>query len=133
MLVEEKHLFEDRVLKIAEACIVAAYLDGIILCQLKNSYLSGYDLLKIINEKLDIVVSPGTMYSTLYSLERQGYIECTSNSRKRIYTLTENGKKAIDVISNSRQLKDFLLAVNKEFFAEHTYKFILIKAASHLL
>jgi DNA-binding PadR family transcriptional regulator len=133
MLVEEKHLFEDRVLKIAEARIVAAYLDGIILCQLKNSYLSGYDLLKIVNKKLNVTLSPGTMYSALYYLGRQGFICCTSNEKKRVYQLTDDGKKAVDVISDSRQLKDFLLRVNKEFFAENISKFILIKVCSHIV
>lgn len=93
MLAQEKQHFEDRVLKIAQDRIVAAYLDGIILCQLKNSCLGGYDLVKILNKKLKITLSPGTMYSTLYYLERQGFIECISNEKKRIYQLTDDGKK----------------------------------------
>ncbi len=133
MLAQEKQHFEDRVLKIAKNRIVTAYLDAIILCQLKNSYLGGYDLLKIINKRLDVIVGPSKMYSVLYGLERQGFIECASNEAKRVYRLTDDGKKALDVISNSRELKDFLLLVNKEFFAEHIYKFILIKAGSLLL
>ncbi|MGA2386680.1 MAG: PadR family transcriptional regulator [Candidatus Bathyarchaeia archaeon] len=132
-MAQEKQHFEDRVLKIAKNQIVTAYLDGIILCQLKNNQSSGYDLLKILSKKLNVLISPGTMYSTLYYLERQGFIECLSDERKRVYQLTEDGKNAIDVILNSKQLKDFLLLMNKEFFAQDTYKFILIKACSSIL
>lgn len=132
MLSQDRQRFEDRVVKIAKDKIVTAYLDGIILCQLKNNQLSGYGLLKIINERLKISLSAGTMYSTLFYLEREGFIEGTSDERKRVYQLTEDGKNAIDVLSNSKQIKDFLLLVNKEFFAEQTYKFVLVKAASRI-
>jgi DNA-binding PadR family transcriptional regulator len=133
MLAVEKRGFEDRVVKLAQDKIVTAYLDGIVLCQLKHNQLSGYDLLKILSKKLSVHISPGTIYPALYYLERQGFIECISNEKRRVYRLTVDGRNAIDILSNSRQLKDFLLLMNKEFFAEDFYKFIFLKACSHIL
>ena len=42
-----------------------------------------------INKKYGILISPGTIYSILYSLERKVYIEGQMVKRKRLYTLTK--------------------------------------------
>ncbi|TRO49339.1 PadR family transcriptional regulator [Candidatus Bathyarchaeota archaeon] len=65
------------------------YLDIIILTKLQERSLSGYDLVGYINKKYGILISPGTIYSILYSLERRGYIEGQMVKRKRLYKLTK--------------------------------------------
>ena len=55
--------------------------------------MSGYDAMLFINEKFDILISPGMIYSALYNLEREELVESKSISIKRTYKLTEKGKK----------------------------------------
>jgi len=73
-------------------------MDVFILGQLQENPLSGYDLIGIIHSRFDILVSSGTIYSLLYSLERDGLIKGVQDQRKRVYKLTEKGEKAIPVL-----------------------------------
>ncbi|MCW4021886.1 MAG: hypothetical protein ACOWW1_04995 [archaeon] len=44
------------------------------------------------------MISSGTVYSLLYSLERAGLIAADVYSRKRVYTLIDNGKKTLEIV-----------------------------------
>ena len=54
-----------------------------------------------IHDKFRLLVSSGTVYSLLYSMERKGLIEGKWNERKRVYKLTDRGEKTINSILNS--------------------------------
>ena len=76
--------------------------------------MSGYDVISYIHNKFRILVSSGTVYSLLYSLERDGLIEGRWNERKRVYALTEKGKRTIETILNANEkIKSFLLNLLK--------------------
>jgi len=60
--------------------------------------MSGYDVISFIHNKFNLLVSSGTVYSLLYSLERNGLIEGSWDERKRVYRLTEKGAKTIETI-----------------------------------
>jgi hypothetical protein len=52
--------------------VLKNFLDVIILRELEgNDSLSGYDVIAIIHKKFDLLMSPGTTYALLYSLERK--------------------------------------------------------------
>ncbi|MGQ9641741.1 MAG: PadR family transcriptional regulator, partial [Candidatus Bathycorpusculaceae bacterium] len=54
------------------------------------------------------------VYSLLYSLERNGLIEGTWNERKRVYQLTEKGKKTIEtILSANDKIQNFITALLK--------------------
>lgn len=74
---------EGKVLKKMHERIIKNFMDIIILAELKNGPLSGYDVISFIHNKFHLLVSSGTVYSLLYSLERNGLIEGTWNERKR--------------------------------------------------
>lgn len=76
-------------------------MDILILAELKNKSMSGYDLIGLIHEKFGILVSSGTIYSLLHSMERGGLIEGVQGRRKRVYELTERGKQNIEVITRT--------------------------------
>ncbi|MEA2089582.1 MAG: PadR family transcriptional regulator [Thermoproteota archaeon] len=78
---------------------VKTFLDVLILARLRDQPMSGYDVLQFIHRKFSMLLSSGTVYSTLYSMERRGQIKSMSNGRKRIYTLTEEAKQNIDTIN----------------------------------
>ncbi|MDG6222170.1 MAG: PadR family transcriptional regulator [Candidatus Bathyarchaeota archaeon] len=80
---------------------VKAILDWIILSELKNRAMSGYDIISYIHNKFGILLSSGTVYSHLYSLERKNLIMGDYDERKRIYKISSFGKKSFDEISKS--------------------------------
>lgn len=90
--------------------VIKEFLDIIILFELKeHKELSGYDLAMLQKQKFGISLSPGTVYSTLYSVERRGLITPHVNSKKTTYVLSESGEKALDSFEhNGFELLDFM-------------------------
>jgi DNA-binding PadR family transcriptional regulator len=94
--------------------IIKNFMDIIIMTELRNGSLSGYDGIAFIHSKFNLLVSSGTVYSLLYSLERSGLVEGTWDERKRVYKLTEKGEKTIDTLLNARdKIKGFMANILK--------------------
>lgn len=83
--------------------VVKTFLDTLILAELRNNVMSGYDFIQFINRKFRVLLSSGTVYQTLYSLERRELIKGMFNERKRFYMLTEKGKERIEAILRESQ------------------------------
>ncbi len=76
--------------------IVKSFLDIAILAILEErGGLNGYEILECISEKLGILLSSGTLYSTLYALEHKHLIKEVEHSKCRIYTLTSKGQATL--------------------------------------
>lgn len=89
-------------------------MDTIIMAELRNGALSGYDIITFIHNKFGLLVSSGTVYSLLYSLERNNLVEGIWIERKRIYKLTPKGETTIEVILNSNEkIKGFMQTILK--------------------
>ena len=93
---------------------VKSFMDILILAELENGPMGGYDAIAFIHSKFGVLVSAGTVYSLLHSLERDELIKARIDKRKKIYTLTEKGEKTIKAIRNANNeiqgiLKDLLL------------------------
>jgi DNA-binding PadR family transcriptional regulator len=100
---------EGKILKKMHERIIKNFMDIIILAELRNGPLSGYDVISFIHNKFHLLVSSGTVYSLLYSLERNALIEGTWNERKRVYQLTEKGRKTIEtILSANDKIKSFI-------------------------
>jgi len=105
---------EGRVLKKMHERIIKNFMDIIILAELKSGSMSGYDVISFIHNKFHLLVSSGTVYSLLYSLERNGLIEGVWNERKRVYKLTDKGVKTIETILNANdKIKSFITGLLK--------------------
>ena len=90
--------------------MIKSFMDVLILAMLKNnSSTSGYDTIAYIHKKFGILVSSGTVYSVLYSLERDGLIKGMWNQRKRVYTLTKRGEQTVKAIQNANDKVHFFL------------------------
>lgn len=76
-------------------------MDMLILGELQEKPLSGYDIIGLIHKRFNVLVSSGTVYSLLYSLERDGLISADVDSRKRVYNLTDKGKKTLVTVSRA--------------------------------
>ena len=81
--------------------IVKSFMDVFILAEVSDGSLSGYDLVGIIHKKFNLLMSSGTIYSILYSLERDELVKGRWTERRRAYTLTEKGLKALHDFSNA--------------------------------
>lgn len=77
--------------------VVKNFLDVLILSKLENSKpMSGYDFINFIYEEFGIFISSGTLYSSLYAMEREGFISGYLSRRKRVYKITEKGREFAD-------------------------------------
>jgi DNA-binding PadR family transcriptional regulator len=105
---------EGKILKKMHERIIKNFMDIIILAELRKGPMSGYDVISFIHNKFNLLVSSGTVYSLLYSLERNGLIEGTWNERKRVYRLTEKGAKTIEtILSANDKIKNFITGLLK--------------------
>ncbi len=70
----------------------------------KRESISGYDIIDLVNLKFSESMSPGTVYSTLYAIERKGLIYGETDGRKTVYKLTEKGHVAMETIRHSKNV-----------------------------
>lgn len=88
---------------------IKSFMDILVLTEMKKGSLSGYDVIALTHKRFGILVSSGTIYSLLYSLERDGLIKGVWNQRKRVYVLSEKGQQDINVITKANQeIQNFL-------------------------
>jgi len=89
--------------------VIKNFLDILVLTEMKDNQLSGYDVIGLIHKRYDILVSSGTVYSLLYSLEREGIIKGVQNQRKRVYELTEKGEQSLgDIMRVNGDIQNLL-------------------------
>jgi DNA-binding PadR family transcriptional regulator len=105
---------EGRILKKMHERIIKNFMDVIIMTELRNGSLSGYDVISLVHSKFNLLVSSGTVYSLLYSLERNGLVEGVWDERKRTYKLTEKGQKTIEtILKASDKINGFMTSLLK--------------------
>jgi DNA-binding PadR family transcriptional regulator len=89
--------------------IFIAFSDLAILVALKNRSLTGYGINRYFLMRAGDAASPSTVYASLASLERKGWIECITDKRGRVYALTAIGGKIVDEMPDSvKEIKKFI-------------------------
>lgn len=84
--------------------LIKEFLDTLILVKLtKGRPLSGYDIIALVRYEFGILLSAGTVYSVLHSMETEGLIVSASEGRTNVYFLTDKGKETIKAISSAKQ------------------------------
>jgi DNA-binding PadR family transcriptional regulator len=81
--------------------VVKCFLDILILIEMKKqkeNTLGGYDITGFINNRFGGILSPGTVYATLYAMERRGVIAGSSDGKKTVYALTEKGDQVVSMM-----------------------------------
>ncbi len=105
---------EARIVKKMHERVIKSFMDTIVMAELKNGPISGYDAISYIHKKFGFLVSSGTVYSLLYSLERSGLVEGVWIERRRVYRLTEKGCSTIQAIESSQdKIKSFMATILK--------------------
>ena len=84
---------ESRIIKKMHERVIKTFMDTIIMAELQNGSISGYDVISFIHNKFGFLASSGTVYSLLYSLERNDLVEGTWIERKRVYKLNRKRRK----------------------------------------
>ncbi|MDQ2680832.1 MAG: helix-turn-helix transcriptional regulator [Candidatus Eremiobacteraeota bacterium] len=82
------------------------YLMAWLLVMLKDYNLHGYEIMKELKAKFDLISDPGTVYRALRQLEREGYISSWWDPKeqgpaRRVYTLTDTGTMALQTWSTA--------------------------------
>lgn len=97
------YIVEDVVTKI-ERRLLNHFMDLLILSALHHhgGQISGYDVIKYLQLHHRFLPSPGTVYSCLYEMERNGLLRGHQNGRKRVYTLSQYGAETAKVILNGK-------------------------------
>jgi DNA-binding PadR family transcriptional regulator len=80
---------------------IKSVLDVLLLAELRNGTMSGYDAISYIHNKFGVLVSSGTIYAHLYALEREGLITSDNDVKKRGYKLTEKGEQTLELASKA--------------------------------
>ena len=95
----------------------AGYLRLIVMKTLANKKLSGYDLIKQIEKDTGTwKPSFGSIYPLLERLLKENLVQIEVQGRKKIYSLTNEGKKHLIVIDKSKNtLVDNLIAAWNAF------------------
>ncbi len=85
-------------------------LHFLILAMLRQRPMCGFDIIKSLVENFNVLLSQGTVYPILYSLEKDGYLKTVikSDNKTKLYVPTE---KAISYID--RQIKEYIQAQEK--------------------
>ena len=119
---EEKLLKKDRdIIKKLRRRLVNELLDIIILNKVESDpYITGYAIIEYLLLRFNILVSSGSVYSTLYALERKGLIKGVWKGRRRIYKITPEGEKMIKIL---REKSDVISCLFREITTqtEHHY------------
>jgi len=81
------------------------FLKMIVLKIISERPIHGYDIIGEIESKTmgRWVPSPGSIYPALEFLESRGYIMMEEIDRKKVYTITEDGKEALKYIDQRRR------------------------------
>jgi len=116
---------EARILKKMHEKVIKNFMDTIIMAELQNGPISGYDVISYIHTRFGFLASSGTVYSLLYSLERNGLVDGVWIERKRVYRLTEKGAQTIETILNAQdKIRSFMSTILKPQITNKTISFI---------
>ena len=82
---------------------ITSFMDICILKELEQETgISPYDVMLLIHKKFGVLISPGTVYSAVYSLERRGLVGCTQNHGRAACMLTEKGKEMLEDLKRAK-------------------------------
>ena len=81
--------------------VVKKLLEPVVL-SLLDKPISGYDIVHEIHDRFHVVIPQARVYTILYALEEQGYLEKKISGKSKLYVPTEKGRTFI-----TRRMRDF--------------------------
>ncbi len=84
---------------------IKGYFKIVALRKLNEKEQTGYDLIQSLEEIFDRKPSAGSIYPLLNNFLKDGYVTVRQDGRKKIYSITSDGKKALkNVFQEKEQL-----------------------------
>ncbi len=101
--------------------IVKSHLEIIVLSMLSEKPMSGYDIIKEIFTKYNVLLSQGTVYPLLYSLKEDGILQSMftkGDMRTKRYFYTQDGKQTTHTKINGfiDAMEYFLASIKRETY-----------------
>ena len=100
-------------------------LKYVILDLIKDKPCHGYEIIRILEERSHgfYAPSPGAVYPTLQLLEEMGYVEAEQHDGKKVYTITDEGRRFLDEREDfaegiKRHVRDYWGSKNTSEFRE---------------
>jgi DNA-binding PadR family transcriptional regulator len=89
MVLENQYKFEGGI----TGRHVKAFLDLLILGILNGKPMYGYKIIAAIHKEFGVLLSPGSLYPLLHTLEEKRIVESQFQGGRIIYSVTSSGKK----------------------------------------
>jgi DNA-binding PadR family transcriptional regulator len=74
--------------------VVKKSLEPVVLSLLSRP-ISGYDIVREIHDRYGVLIPQARIYTLLYDLEKDGYLEMKASGKSKLYFPTEKGRKHI--------------------------------------
>ena len=106
-------IFDNNFVMEEKRKLLKAFSDIAILEELtKREALSASEIIAFFDKNYDIRMSPGTLYSILYKLERRGYIKVLPDRKTKYYVLADSGKTALDCLqARLEEIQNFIICL----------------------
>jgi DNA-binding PadR family transcriptional regulator len=93
------------------------FLEYLIISHYSTGNFSAYDIVKYIHRDFGILLSAGTVYNTLYSMERKELIKDNAHiKRKKVYSVTEKGQYVFRTVTS----KGYAVTLIKKIFRSNS-------------
>jgi DNA-binding PadR family transcriptional regulator len=109
----ENSVFDNKFVLEEKRKLLKAFSDIAILDELtKRRALNASDIIVFFHKNYDIRMSPGTLYSILYKLERRGSIKVISDKKTRLYVLADSGRTALNSLQTRlEEIQIFIISL----------------------
>jgi DNA-binding PadR family transcriptional regulator len=74
--------------------VVKKSLEPVVLSLLERP-ISGYDIVREIHTRYKVLIPQARIYTLLYDLEKNGYLEMRASGKSKLYSPTEAGRRHI--------------------------------------
>jgi len=118
--------------------MLRAFLDLVMMCMLEQHAMSAYEISGVLMRDFGVRVGSSTIYSKLYTLEKQGQISCVMGRSGKVYSLTKQGQQTmsampmtIEEICNSAQI--LLTSQNSAYKKKKTVDTMTLRERHNLL
>ena len=101
---DQQSSMDDRTIKEFVRQLVSSTLDVLIIAHFKEEAFSVYNIMEFAKNRFDVILSSGTLYSTVYSMERQGLLQAFYGYRKRLFKATPKGLHRTNLIVHSKEV-----------------------------
>lgn len=92
--------------------LVSCFLEIFVMAGFRDATFSGYDALKLVDERFGILLSPGRIYYTVRSMEKKKLLESSYKRGKKVYRVTKVGKLTLEVVL-SDEMRSFMVNITK--------------------